>query len=63
MPDAEGTGQTLLGLNVRQKYGVNVLAIHRGERFLVAPAAEMLFEADDTLLVLGKREDIEKLDA
>lgn len=56
-------GQTLLGLNVRQKYGVNVLAIHRGERFLVAPAAEMLFEADDTLLVLGKREDIEKLDA
>lgn len=56
-------GQTLLGLNVRQKYGVNVLAIHRGERFLVAPAAEMPFEADDTLLVLGKREDIEKLDA
>ena len=29
----------------------------------MAPAAEMLFEADDTLLVLGKREDIEKLDA
>ena len=28
---------------------------------MVAPAAEMLFEADDTLLVLGKREDIEKL--
>ena len=56
-------GHTLLDLNVRQKYGVNVLAVHRGERFLVAPAAEMLFEEGDTLLVLGKREDIERLDA
>ena len=43
--------------------GVNILAIHRSERFLVAPAPDMTFVAGDTLLVMGKREDIERLDA
>ena len=47
----------------RRKYGVNILAIHRADRFLVAPAPDMGFEEGDTLLVMGKREDIERLDA
>ena len=55
-------GQTLIGLNVRRKYGVNILAIHREERFLVSPAPDMAFAQGDTLLVMGKRADIEKLD-
>lgn len=56
-------GNSIVGLNVRRHYGVNILAIHRGERFLVSPAPDMLFETNDTLLVLGKKEDIEHLES
>lgn len=60
---AQWEGQTLLSLNVRRQHGVNILAIHRGSQFLVAPAADMPFAKGDTLLVMGKRGDIEKLGA
>lgn len=56
-------GDTIIGVNVRRKYGVNILAIHRKDRFLVSPAADMQFETEDTLLVMGKKDDIERLDA
>lgn len=56
-------GNTIIGVDVRRRHGVNILAIHRRDRFLVSPAADMLFESNDTLLVMGKKEDIERLDA
>lgn len=56
-------GDTIIGVNVRRKYGVNILAIHRKDRFLVSPAADMQFATEDTLLVMGKKDDIERLDA
>ena len=54
-------GDSIIGVNVRRKYGVNILAIHRADRFLVTPAPDIGFEEGDTLLVMGKREDIERL--
>ena len=56
-------GNSLIGLNVRRHYGLNILAIHRQESFVVSPAPDMLFEAGDILLVMGKKDDIEKLEA
>jgi len=56
-------GNSLIGLNVRRRYGVNILAIHRQEHFLVSPAPDLPFAAGDTLLVMGKKEDIERLEA
>ena len=55
-------GNSIIGLNVRRHYGLNILAIHRQERFLVSPAPDMLFASGDTLLVMGKKEDIERLE-
>lgn len=55
-------GQSLLGLNVRRKYGVNVLAIHRNETFMASPSPDITFQEDDTLLVMGKKADIDRLD-
>lgn len=55
-------GQSLLGLNVRRKYGVNVLAIHRNETFMASPSPDITFQEDDTLLVMGKKTDIDRLD-
>lgn len=56
-------GSSIIALNVRRRYGVNILAIHRQERFLVSPAPDMLFEDGDTLLVMGKTEDIRRLES
>lgn len=54
-------GNTLVGLNVRRKYGISILAVHRGASYLVSPSADLQLEADDTLLVIGKEDDIEDL--
>ena len=54
---------SIIGVNVRRQYGLNILAIHRNGRFLVSPAPDLLFEAGDTLLVMGKKTDIERLEA
>lgn len=54
-------GRTIMEINVRRKYGVSILAIHRGEHFLAAPGADMGFEKDDTMLIMGKSESVEAL--
>lgn len=54
---------SIIDLNVRRRYGLNILAIHRGERFLVSPAPDLCFEAGDTVLVMGRKEDIERLES
>ena len=54
---------SIIGVNVRRHYGLNILAIHRNGRFLVSPAPDLLFEAEDTLLVMGEKNDIERLEA
>ena len=56
-------GESLISLNVRRRYGLNILAIHRSGRFLASPAPDMLFEREDILLVMGRTEDIERLEA
>lgn len=54
-------GESLMSLNVRRKHGVNILAVHRASRFMVSPAPDMPFEAGDTLLVIGKKSDVDSL--
>ena len=54
-------GDTLIGLNVRRKYGISILAVHRNSSYMVSPSADLQLEADDTLLVIGKTEDVEAL--
>ena len=54
---------SIIDLNVRRHYGLNILAIHRGNRFLVSPAPDLRFEAGDTVLVMGSKEDIERLES
>lgn len=56
-------GNTLIGLNVRRRYGVSILSVHRNGSYMVSPSADMPLEEGDTLLVLGKTEDIEELNA
>ncbi len=56
-------GQTLAQCNLRQKLGLNVVAIDRGGQLLVNPAADFTLQPGDMLLVLGQIEDVERLQA
>lgn len=62
VPD-EWVNRSIIDLNVRRRYGLNILAIHREDRFLVSPAPDMLFQNGDVLLVMGKKDDVERLEA
>ena len=59
---AKWAGETIIGIDVRKRFGVSILAIHRGKEFFVSPEADFAFEAGDILLVLGKKDDIENLE-
>ncbi len=51
-------GSSLADLNIRSKYGINVLGIIRDiDDFIGNPSADTILEADDKLLMLGKAED------
>jgi CPA2 family monovalent cation:H+ antiporter-2 len=59
-PDSQHVGRTLLGAKLRTQFGINIVAIKRGHRSIVAPGPnEVLFPADE-LVVLGSDEQIEK---
>ncbi len=54
-------GKTLLDLNLRRDYGVEVLVIKRGDQVKVIPSALDTIEYGDTLVILGRDEDIARL--
>ena len=54
-------GQTLAQCNLRQKWGLNVIAVDRKGEIVVNPAADFAFQVGDVLLVLGQIEDVERL--
>lgn len=56
-------GQSLRDANVRQRYGVSVIAIKRGEEVMIAPRAGEAIQEGDILVVLGKIRDCERLQA
>lgn len=55
-------GNTIIGLDVRRKFGFSILAIHRGGQFIVSPMPDIALEAGDVLLVLGKKDDIDNIE-
>ncbi len=55
-------GNSIIGVDVRKKYGISILAIHRGGQFLVSPSPDTVFETGDILLVLGQKDDLDSLD-
>ena len=52
-------GITLQESGIRARTGINVIAILRGETSIAAPAPETRFEVDDTLVVMGQRDQID----
>lgn len=62
-PPADWCGKTLLELDVRARYQVTVIAVHQdgSEKMTVAPGANYVFQPGETAVVLGRYEDINRL--
>jgi trk system potassium uptake protein TrkA len=53
-------GKTILALEVRRRHGISILATKRGNDLNTAPSPEHVLDAEETLLVLGRNDDIRK---
>ena len=59
---AQWQGQNLKELNVRGKYHMNVLTLKRQDgTVLMSPGAEDRIQAGDTVMVMGKNQDLSRL--
>ena len=59
--DSAMVGKCLAEMALRSRYNVNVVAIQRGARAIVAPAPDQPVFPKDELLVLGKDEQIDQV--
>lgn len=55
----EWDGKRIDEINVRRKYGFNILGV-RGETMLMNPAYDEVLHKNETMLVLGKDEELQK---
>ncbi|WP_251860944.1 TrkA family potassium uptake protein [Clostridium sp. Marseille-Q2269] len=55
-------GKTLNELNIRANYGINVVALKRGEEINVSPVAEDTVESGDIIVAIGSEEDLTKVE-
>lgn len=54
-------GKSIIKLNVRQKYQLNVIAIKREEKIDPLPSGQYVFQPGDHMMVLGQNEDVFEL--
>lgn len=55
-------GRTLIDLDIRAKYGCNIMAIKREENINVSPAATEEILKDDIVIVIGADKDIVRME-
>lgn len=55
-------GYSLIDLDIRAKYGINIVAIKRGDDILVSPQASEVIKKGDILIVIGADADINRFE-
>jgi len=62
-PPKEFVGKSLGELQLRRRYGINVLAVKQlvPEKLIVNPGADFVIKDSDILYVLAKQDDVERL--
>lgn len=58
----EWTGSTLKDVKLRSKYGINVMAIKRGDEVNLSPSADDIIESGDIIVAIGSAEDLSRLE-
>lgn len=56
-------GKNLRQLDLRSRFGLNVMAIKRGDRVIVSPKADDVVGEGDVLVVIGPNDSIRKLES
>lgn len=56
------SGHTIMDLDIRKKYGLNIVAIKRGEEIIVSPQAKETIYVNDVLIVIGTDQDINRFE-
>ncbi|MBU9710270.1 potassium channel family protein [Evansella tamaricis] len=56
------SGKSLIELNVRAKYGCNIMAVKRGDEINVSPSANESLQIGDVLIVIGADKDLTRLE-
>ncbi|MDR3630735.1 MAG: TrkA family potassium uptake protein [Desulfocapsaceae bacterium] len=64
-PPAEFINKSLKNLNLRARFNVNVIAVKKSspETFVLVPLANYVIQDSDILVILGKSDDIKKLES
>lgn len=52
-------GKNLKELDIRAKYGCNVIAIKQNEKLIIPPSAEDRLRSDDILVIVGKNSNLQ----
>lgn len=62
LPPEDWAGNSLKDLNLRAKYGINVIAVKRNSSIIISPKADYIINKDDLLVIIESNADLEKLD-
>ncbi len=54
--------KTLRQLDLRARYGVNVMAVRKGDRVIVSPKADESIDPEDILVVIGRDDSIRRME-
>ncbi|MCP3761850.1 TrkA family potassium uptake protein [Domibacillus sp. A3M-37] len=53
---------TLIDLDIRARYGINIVAIKRGKEIIVSPQADEAIHLNDILIIIGADNDIDRFE-
>lgn len=56
-------GESVSEINLRRKFGVNIIAIRHGEKTDINVLPEYVFEKGDHIVVIGSRKNIERVES
>ncbi|MCI1309472.1 MAG: TrkA family potassium uptake protein [Lachnospiraceae bacterium] len=59
VPDA-WCGKSIGQLDIRRRYGLNIMAVKRGSDMEIAVGTDYVLEPGETMLVLGRQSDVQK---
>lgn len=60
-PLAVWVGKTVIDVNFRAKYKLNIIAVKQGDEVIPLPSADYVFAKEEHLMVLGHMDDIRKV--
>lgn len=57
------SGQSIAELDIRAKYGINIIAIERNKEILVTPGPSYILQEGDFIVIVGNNKSIQELEA